>query len=309
MKDIHRSRRVSRARLIAPSAALMAFERAATHLNFRRAAQDLALTPSAISHQVRSLEEQFGVRLFARAGRSVRLTPAGETYFRSVSQALGILEESGRALLERLGQSKSELRVSSLPFFTHTVLIPALADFHRKYPGIALHIDATHRYADFDATDVDVAIRFGRENASGLRLEPLTEVRGLPVCAPHVAKRLRTLDDIAQQTLIHVTAQPSAWRAWLNAAGRRELEGGNDLRFDNTLSALEAAEHGLGLALAMHPLILGRRGFGRLLVAPFENPVQSSQSFYFVCRPEQARDRRVTAFRGWLLQAVKRACR
>jgi LysR family transcriptional regulator, glycine cleavage system transcriptional activator len=130
----------------------------------------------------------------------------------------------------------------------------------------------------------------------------------LPVCAPHIAKRLRTFDDIAQQTLIHVTAQPLAWPAWLNAAGRRDLEGCHDLRFDNTLSALAAAEHGLGLVLAMHPLILGRRGFGTVLVAPFENPVQSSQYFYFVCRQEQARDRRVMAFRGWLLQAVKKAC-
>jgi LysR family transcriptional regulator, glycine cleavage system transcriptional activator len=298
-----------RSRLVAPSGALIAFERAAARLSFRRAAQDLSLTPSAVSHQIRGLEEQFGVRLFARAGRSVRLTTIGEAFLRSVSQALLILEDAGRELIEGSNEKKHELRVSALPFFTHTVIIPALASFQQKHSDINLRFEATNRYADFDANEVDVAIRYGRENTAGLRLEPLIDVRLVPVCSPRIAKLLRSPSDLAQHALIGVSAQPNSWRSWLDAAGLRNIQGARVLSFDSVMSALAAAEHSLGVTLAMHPLITARAGYGKALIVPFDVPVQSSQQFYFVCRPEQAGDRPVLAFKQWLIGAVRSACR
>src|SRR6266436_8259917 len=130
MNEIHPSGDVNQSlRAIPPLTALLAFERAATQLSFRRAARDLALSPSAISHQIRGLEEQFGVKLFVRGARSVRLTPDGERYLAKVSVALASLQEAGREMLAQRRDSGSELWISSLPFFTSTVLLPALPEF------------------------------------------------------------------------------------------------------------------------------------------------------------------------------------
>src|SRR6266481_4025255 len=205
---------------IPPLAALLAFERAASQLSFRRAARDLSLSPSAISHQIRGLEAQFGVKLFVRGARSVRLTADGERYLAKVSVALAALQEAGRDMLRHRRGGGSELWISALPFFTSTVLIPALPDFKRRNPELTLRIEATHQYADFNASRVDVAVRYGREHSSGLKFEPLIEVRGLPVCAPALVRSgLRSPDDLARQVLIHLTTQPRAWPAWLEEAG------------------------------------------------------------------------------------------
>jgi LysR family glycine cleavage system transcriptional activator len=186
MSQIHLSGQPLRA--IPPLTALLAFERAATQLSFRRAARDLALSPSAISHQIRGLEEQFGVKLFVRGARSVRLTADGERYLAKVSVALAALQDAGREMLAQRRDSRSELWISSLPFFTSTILIPALPDFKRRHPELTLRIEATHQYADFNASRVDVAIRYGREHSTGLKFEPLVQIKGLPVCAPALIK-------------------------------------------------------------------------------------------------------------------------
>ena len=181
-------------------------------MSFRRAARDLALSPSAISHQIRGLEEQFGIKLFVRGARSVRLTADGERYLAKVSVALATLQEAGRDMLRQRRDGGSELWISSLPFFTSTVLIPALPDFKRRNPGLTLRIEATHQYADFNASRVDVAIRYGREHSTGLKFEPLVAVSGLPVCAPALIKGgLRKPEDLSRQVLIHLTTQPRAW--------------------------------------------------------------------------------------------------
>jgi len=289
-----------------PITALLAFERAAAHLSFRRAARDLGLSPSAISHQIRGLEARFGVRLFARDARSVRLTPAGEQYLQAVAAALGQLDEAGRNLRGHGVGGRRELRVSALPFFTSTVILPALSELERYYPRLTLRLETTHQFADFDSTGVDVAIRFRRERATGLRFEPLLEVRSLPVCAPTLAGSLAKPADLAGAVLIHVSAQPRAWPTWLAAAGLPDITPDGELWVDSMPAALEAAEHGLGIALAMHPIICGRSGFGQTLVAPFP-PSGGANSFYLVMRPEQAQDRRIIAFRRWLKAAVARA--
>ena len=294
-------------RVIPPLSALLAFQRAGSLLSFRRAARDLALSPSAVSHQIRGLEERFGVRLFARGGRAVKLTADGERYLQSVSAALAALDEASRDLLRQARRGYDELRISSLPFFTNAVMVPALASFKRDYPDITLRIEATHQYADFESSGVDVAVRYGREHSAGLKLESLVEIRSLPVCTPQIHAQLKRPEDLAKATLIHVGVQPRSWPVWLSDAGLGGLVPRDNLWFDNASSAVEAAEQGLGVALAMVPLIVSRVGFGERLVAPFDLPGRHTQTLYLVTRTEQAKDKRIRAFRRWMAEAVQKA--
>ncbi|WP_338830359.1 LysR substrate-binding domain-containing protein [Bradyrhizobium sp. 27S5] len=295
-------------RLIPPLAALLAFERAATQLSFRGAARDLSLSPSAISHQIRGLEQQFGTKLFVRGARSVRLTLDGERYLAKVSAALATLQEASRDMLRQRRESSGELWISSLPFFTSAVLLPALPEFKRRHPQLTLRIEATHQYADFIGSRVDVAIRYGREHAAGLKVEPLVRVSGQPVCTPALVKAgLRRPEDLSREVLIHVTTQPRAWPAWLQQAGLPNLAPRGHLWLDSVPAMLEAAEHGLGVAIAIAPLIKARPGFGKKLVAPFAFEAAPSETIYLISRTEQARDRRVAAVRRWIADAVARA--
>jgi LysR family transcriptional regulator, glycine cleavage system transcriptional activator len=295
-------------RAIPPLAALLAFERAASQLSFRRAARDLSLSPSAISHQIRGLEEQFGTKLFVRGARSVRLTADGERYFAKVSAALAALQDASRDMLRHRRDANAELWISSLPFFTSAVLIPALPEFKRRHPQLTLRIEATHQYADFNASRVDVAIRYGREHSAGLKFEPLVEVKGLPVCTPALVKGgLRRPEDLSGQVLIHLTTQPRAWPAWLKEAGIPQLQPRGHLWLDGVPAMLEAAEQGLGVTLAMAPLIRTRPGFGKKLVAPFDFMPARGETIYLVSRVEQARDRRIAAVRKWIVEAVRKA--
>ena len=251
MSEIHPSGEPTALRAIPPLTALLAFERAATQLSFRRAARDLALSPSAISHQIRGLEEQFGVKLFVRGARSVRLTADGERYLAKVSVALAAL--AGRrprhaaAAPRRQRANSGSARCRSSPA---TVLIPALPDFKRRHPGT----DAAHRghpsICRLQRLRVDVAIRYGREHSTGLKFEPLVAVKGLPVCAPALVKAgLRRPADLSRQVLIHLTTQPRAWPAWLKEAGIPHLDPRGHLWLDSVPAMLEAAEHGLGVTL------------------------------------------------------------
>ncbi len=309
MSNIHLSEAPgSSFRSIPPLTALLAFERAATQLSFRRAARDLSLSPSAVSHQIRGLEEQFGTKLFVRGARSVRLTADGERYLAKISVALATLQDAGRDMLQQRRGATSELWISSLPFFTSAVLLPALPDFKQRNPGLTLRIEATHQYADFNSSRVDVAIRYGREHSTGLKFEPLITVKGLPVCAPALIKGgLRTPEDLSRQVLIHLTTQPRSWPSWLREAGLSHLIPRGHLWLDSVPAMLEAAEHGLGVTLAMTPLIKTRPGFGKKLVAPFAFEGAYHETIYLVSRTEQARDRRIGAVRRWIVEAVNRA--
>ncbi|HEX5377997.1 MAG TPA: LysR substrate-binding domain-containing protein [Phenylobacterium sp.] len=293
-------------RAVPPLSALLAFERAAAQLSFKRAAADLALSPSAISHQIRGLEDRLGVQLFTRGTGAIRLTAAGKNYFDAVNGSLKRIEHATRALLEDRRDTQATLRVSALPFFASAVMLPAYADLQADGVLGKMRLETSHEYADFESTDIDVAIRLGRDHSAGLKLFPLLEIRGLPVCAPEIRRALTCPRDLAGQTLIHIDRQPHAWSHWLAEVGEPGLTAARDLWVDSVPAALEAAEHGLGVALGMDPLIYGRKDFGRALVAPFAIRTDRSQVFYMVCRPERFEDKPIAAFRNWLVRAVER---
>jgi LysR family glycine cleavage system transcriptional activator len=304
MKNLHLTNTNARQSSTTPSlSALQAFERAAAHLSFLLAARDLGLTPSAVSHRIRGLEQKFGVRLFARAGRAIKLTSAGQHYLQTVKTSLDALEQGSRDL-EARGAGVAEIRLSAPPFFTSAVIIPALGDFRMRFPNVMLRVDATTQYADFDRTRVDAAVRYGRERSAGLHFEPLVKIGIVPVCAPEIARRLRSLPDLAAQPLIHLTIQPAAWPNWLKEAGLDNSSSRSDLWFDNVLSLLDAAERGFGITLAMYPLITARKGFGRSLVIPFNCQATARDQFYLVHRSEHTRSKRMVMLRRWLTDAI-----
>lgn len=286
-------------------AALHAFERSASHLSFRRAAADLSLTASAISHQIRKLEEYLGVRLFVRDARPLALTAEGLRYLSSVSSGLAILGEASREMLRHGRGGAADLKVSTVPFFNQTVILPNLAEFRTRRSSVNIHVHASQDFVDVAGGQVDVAIRMGRERATGLRLEPLMEVSRMPVASPAIAAGLRTPEDLAGQTLIHVTGAPDAWAIWMRAAGVDIETPAGEIWVESGTAALEAAEHGLGVALPLFPLVQRRPGYGQTIVAPFA--IESSPSvLFFVTRPEHTHDRQVDAFRRFMFELVAR---
>ena len=305
MNEIEQSKSPTRSRIVPPLSALLAFERAAAHLSFRRAARDLNLSPSAISHQIQGIEERFGVQLFVRAGRSVVLTSEGEHYLQTVRAALLQLEDGSRDLLNRIKARERMLRISAMPFFTRAVILPSLAKFRAAHPNIDLRIDSTHDYANFDERGIDAAVRYGRDKGQGLRLEALVSVSGQPVCSPKLAAILRRPDDLSKVTLLNLVSQPRAWPAWLSDVGLQETTCRSELWFDTVPAVLEAAEYGLGVALAMYPLVKGWPAYGRRLVPPFTVQSRRSETLYLVTRPQDGHDRRIQSFRRWLVAAVK----
>jgi LysR family transcriptional regulator, glycine cleavage system transcriptional activator len=307
MKSIHSKVAVTTAQHLPSIVALRSFERAAARLSFKLAAQELAMTPSAVSHQVRGLERQFGVRLFARTGRSVALTLEGEKYLTTVKSALELLEKGGRALAPIAGGQR-EIRISALPYFVSAVILPRMNEFLQNFPTVSLRIETSTQYADLESSGVDLAIRMGRERTAGLHVDKLLDVRAMPVCAASLAQgkhSIKKANDLTHHTLMQSAQQPSMWQAWLAEAGVPSLEPASEMWFDNVQLALEAAQLGLGVALAMDPIIKAWPGFGVTLVAPLAINTKTMLTYYAVCRPEQKDERVILALRRWLMQITR----
>jgi len=260
-----------------------------------------------VSHQIRALETRLGVQLFSRAGGRIVLTDAGQDYLRAVSRGLTDLQGATQALLERRGDFAADLRIGVTPFFASAVMLPALRELQGDGRPWRLHLESPDREVDFEASGVDVCIRLGRDRVPGLRSFPLLDVLPLPVCTPSVARTLRSPEDLASHTLIHIGRQPQVWPEYLEDLGVPGLKPARDLWVDNGMAAVEAAEHGLGVALAMSPLVERRAGFGQTLVAPLPRSPNHPQTFFMICRPERVDDRAILSFRRWLVRALDRA--
>lgn len=283
-----------------PLTALRAFHAAGREGSFQEAARTLGVTPSAVSHQIRGLEEWLGTPLFTRGARRIELTKAGRALLRESDLAFARIALASKRLR---GAGGRKLRVSALPLITGAWLIPRLQDFEAKHPGITLEIETTNRIADLDREGIDVAIRNLRAPTPGLVARKLLDVTGVPVCSPKLLKALASPRDLAQQTLIHVSARPDAWDTWLTAAGVGRLKGKRDLSFDTVPAALDAAAGGHGIALGMHPLVW-ESPVAKDLVVPFALKVDSGASYYVVHRKADGGRAEVKAFVDWLVKAM-----
>lgn len=287
------------ARKLPPLNALPRFEAAARHLSFSRAAEELNVTHGAVSRAIKHLEERLDVLLFERDTRSVRLTAVGEPYARAVREALDAVAAATAAATAH--HSGSTLNVSTSDGFAGRWLVPRLYRFHRAHGDIDVRVATTGRLANFHGDGIDVAIRYGGGDYSGLCAEFLTGEEVVPVCSPKLLTGkypLLRAEDLAHHTLIH-DGFPINWANWLASAGVEGVDPHGGLTFDSYSFAVDSAVQGEGVVLGRTMLVAGDLASGRL-VRPFAHAVRSLSSFYLVYPPEAIRRRKVKAFRDWL---------
>jgi len=286
-------------RKLPPLNALPCFEAAARHLNFSRAADELNVTPGAISRAIKNLEDQLDVPLFERATRSVRLTAVGERYARAVRDALDQLATATVAVTAR--HSNATLNVSTSDGFAGRWLVPRLYRFHRAHSDIDVRVSTTGRLTNFLGDGIDIAIRYGGGNYPGLAAEFLTGEEVFPVCSPRLlegARPLRKPQDLRHHTLIH-DSFPIDWATWLASAKVKGVDPYSGLTFDSATFAVESAVQGEGVVLGRTMLVAADLAAGRL-IRPFAHALKSVSSFYVVYPPDAIRQRKVKAFRDWL---------
>lgn len=294
--------------------ALRAFEAAARRLSFSRAAEELHVTPAAIGHQVKSLEDHLGTPLFVRLNRAVELTEAGRALLPGLSDGF----ERLRATVETFQRRAADrpLTVSIVPAFGGKWLLRRLDRFRELHPGIDIRIDATERVVDFSREQVDAAIRYGDGNYPGLRVDCLLAEQVYPVCSPRLLdgpRALREPRDLVHHTLLRTTWNPRYptwpdWEMWLKAAGLQDLEVtyGPELTGDTEAMILEEAAAGRGVALASSVLAADDLAAGRL-VRPFDMQFPVDFCYWLVCPETAAQAPKTRAFREWLLEEVRTA--
>lgn len=281
--------------------ALRAFEAAARHGNFSRAADEIHVTHGAISHQVRALEEELGVDLFARHGKRITVTPEGERFASALRKALTEIAAAAAALQADARQSR--LTVTSLPSFAGRWLSPRLGRFIERHPDMEVMLQSSNHLTDFVRESVDLAIRFGRGNYPGLATEKVMDDYFYPVVSPRFngGKLPRTPQGLVKHTLLRCEMEP--WTPWFREAGLDFLEPTGGLVFQDSSMLVRAAVEGHGIALARHVLATSDIESGAL-VRLFDVAVQCPQSYYLVCPPETLKKPQVQAFRAWLLEEV-----
>lgn len=287
-----------------PLLALEAFDAAARSLSFKAAAAELNLTPSAISHRVKQLEQHLGLALFRRLNREIRLTEAGQDYYGTVRRAF---DQVAQVSL-RVGRTPQveELRLSAVPHFAAGWIIPNLEEFLNRRPGLRVYVESSIRNADFARDAVDAAVRYGDGSWPGLAITKLTDLSVAPVCTPAMLKRLRKPADLRDVTLIHFSQFPHSWSEWLAAAGLPAFRPGREVFVDSVTQAIDAAENGLGIALGIAPLIGPRLASGRL-VMPFGPLLPLQHGYWLACRKAEAGKPALQALRLWLLDLMQRA--
>lgn len=289
-----------------PLLALEAFDAAARALSFKAAAAELNLTPSAISHRVKQLEQHLGLPLFRRLNREIRLTEAGQDYFGTVRRAFDQVAQVSLRLGRSPQQPVEEMRLSAVPHFAAGWIIPHLEEFLNRRPGLRVYVESSVRNADFARDAVDAAVRYGDGSWPGLVTTKLTDLAVAPVCTPALLKRLRKPADLREVTLIHFTQFPQSWSEWLAAAGLPAFRPGREVFVDSVTQAIDAAENGLGIALGIAPLIGPRLATGRL-VMPFGPLVPLQHGYWLACRKTEANRPAIQALRDWLLELMQRA--
>ena len=281
---------------------LRAFEAAARHLSFTNAATELNVTQTAISHQIRRLEEELGIRLFVRQNRSLTLTPEARDYLPGVRAAFNDLRLATDRLLRR--DNDNVLTVSTLASLAAKWLLPRLSAFQEAHPGIDVRITTSTALVDFKSGDVDAAIRYGRGQWPGLHADWLMADELFPVCSPALlagSRPLRCPEDLAHQTLLHTSAAYNDdWRLWLTAAGlSANISKQPGLTFDLILVTVQAAIDGLGVAMGRTSYVEADIAKGRLVV-PFKIALPTDAGFYLVSPEARADSPKLSAFRQWL---------
>lgn len=289
-------------RRLPPLGSLRAFEAAARHLSFKRAADELGVTPTAISHQIRQLEAELGQSLFSRQTRSVTLTSAGKTLFHPMGQAFDAMAEAVRAVKQQ--PAKRVATLSATPAFTARLLVPAAARFRALNPGWDLRLHAADEPVDLQAGAADAAIRYGANRHPGLEAVPLLADRFAPVASPHLG--LTSVDGLAGVALIHFdwrfasdTRTLPTWRRWASRAGVA-LDPDSGITLSDESAAIQAAIAGQGVALLSLALVAPELASGAL-VQPF-GPILDGRRYDLVFPLGGEERPAVAALRRWLAE-------
>ena len=234
--------------MIPPLSALQAFEAIARRRSFALAAQELHLTPSAVSHQLAKLEGLLGVRLFERSARGVELTPAGQSYLQRVGNALGAINTATEALRHGM---QDTLHLHCSPSFASLWLMPRIARFRRAFPHIALSLSASHIHSDFQLGLVDIDIRYGLPNWPHLEVEPVFMEKVMPLASPAFIREhsLHNIEDLLRAPLIQSVVNVAQWADWFARFHPTNRPDRFALRFDRAMMSLDAAVQSLGVAL------------------------------------------------------------
>jgi LysR family glycine cleavage system transcriptional activator len=290
-----------------PLNALRTFEAAARHLSFTKAASELFVTQAAVSHQIRTLEDHLGARLFRRMNRALMLTDEGQVLLPAVRDAFDRLSAGVRRVEDLC--CGGALTISTTPSFAGGWLAGRLVRFQALHPEIELQLSATARMVDFAREGVDCGVRYGEGDWPGLRVERLFRTSLVPVCSPLLrggAHPLRQPQDLAHHTLLHALDGGDDWRLWLRAAGVQEIDPTRGPKFDSIPLVLQAAINGAGVGIGRRQLVEAEVAAGRL-VAPFDLELAEECAYYFVAPEVMADQPKVVAFRTWLLGEVRSA--
>jgi LysR family glycine cleavage system transcriptional activator len=289
-----------------PLSALRAFEAVARRASFSRAAEELNVTPGAVSQQVRLPEELLGHSLFVRNRRSVAPTEAATRMLPDIQAGLEALARAtSRSRIA--AAAERTLTISVAPSFASKWLLPRLRDFSDHYPDIELRISATVSLADFRHDGVDLAIRLGHGSYAGLKAEPMFAEKLAPMCSPDLLKakgRLRKPDDLRKFRLLHDTSIPGeseqgSWERWLHLAGATQVDAHRGTKFSLAELALQAAIDGAGVVLGRMVLAEADLAAGRL-VRPFKAVLPLDVSYFLVMEKTSVKRKEIQCFRDWL---------
>jgi len=287
-----------------PLNAIRAFEAAARHLSITLAAEELSVTPGAVSRQIKGLEDALGLQLLRRGHRQIALTRQGSDYYRAVTRALETLREATRRL-KRRGQ-RQPLKIRAYTTFAMRWLSPRLSGFPAAHPGIEVLLKASLDPVDFRKEDIDGAIRLGDGHWTGAHSYRLVDNILAPVASPVLLKagaRLRRPADLAQHTLLHSIARPDDWARWLEAAGAADkVDARAGMTYESSAMAYAAAVEGQGIAMAQLFLVEKDLADGRLAL-PFRKTVDMDDYTYYLLTPAHREETaHMRSFRLWLLE-------
>ncbi|MBT8084134.1 MAG: LysR family transcriptional regulator [Woeseia sp.] len=277
---------------------------AARHQSFKLAADELFITASAVSHQVRKLESELAVDLFQRDGRSISLTEAGSQLFKEAGNAIDVIDEMVGKL--RGEHRRSSLRVSVQPFFASEFLVPNLGKFTGANPTIDLQIDTTDESRERHPESADVSIRLFSKAPAGLSSDLLFPLRLVPACSPEFREQLDIVGWRVSNamTMIVNSKQPNAWKAWSDNSGIKVPKSSNFIRFDSMLAVARAAEQGLGAALV--PMPLASEWFEtQRLVRLFDYELVTDHGYYIAFKSDEGQRSDILALREWVLKAFE----
>lgn len=294
-------------RRLPPLNAVRAFEAAARHESFALAADELAVTASAVSQQVKALEQFVGQTLFHRQARGLRLSAAGRRYLPALTDALDAVAEATRTAAG--GLDDRTLTITALGSFGALWLAPRLVEFEAFAPDIDIRLSTSDRLTDLAAEGVDAGVRYGPGPYPDLHAEWLMGETVTPVCAPALAERLTRLEDLSTVTLLQDASAGSrasySWPTWLRTYGVTGIDGTRGPGFTNSAFLVQAAIAERGVMLGRSVLVADALASGAL-VKPFDTELEAEASYWFITLPDGLAQRKIRLFRDWLFEAAGR---